>query len=124
MLFEILSDILKIDDVLFILKNNGVVSEIRSNSLPIKQKDDWITIGDSDGPCHMHINQNMIKTVKFITEEKPEKTSFSIQFFSEYNDRLLGAFFTKMYDEKVLKNSRKKLYDHLLQKYGYQINLK
>ncbi len=38
MLFEILSDLVKIENVLFIIKNDSVTSEIRSNSLNIKKK--------------------------------------------------------------------------------------
>ena len=50
MLKDLLSDIINVDDVLFIIKSNGATSEIRSNSLSIKQNDQWITIGDNDGP--------------------------------------------------------------------------
>jgi len=57
MLQDILSDLLKIEDILFVIKSEGAVSEIRSNSLGIRQKEKWITIGDNDGPCHMHINE-------------------------------------------------------------------
>lgn len=119
---EILADLLKIDDILFVIKGGGAVSEIRSNSLGIRQKDQWITIGENDGPCHMHINSTAIKNAKFITEEKPERTSFSIRFFDDKDERVLGAFFTKMYDEnKNLKLERKKLYDDLYSKYGSKI---
>ena len=119
MLKEILADLLKVDDILFVIKGGGAVSEIRSNSLGIRQKDQWITIGDNDGPCHMHINSESIKKAKFITEEKPERTSFSVRFFDDKDERVLGAFFTKMYDEnKSLNPDRKKLYDEMLSKYG------
>ena len=119
MLKEILSDILEVDDVLFVIKGGGAVSEIRSNSLSIRQKDQWITIGENDGPCHMHINSDTIKKAQFVTEEKPERTSFSVRFFDDKGERVLGAFFTKMYDEnKNLKLNRKKLYDDLFSKYG------
>ncbi len=119
MLKEILADLLKIDDILFVIKGGGTVSEIRSNSLGIRQKEQWITIGENDGPCHMHINSESIKKAKFITEEKPERTSFSVRFFDDKDDRVLGAFFTKMYDEnKSLKPDRKKLYDEMFSKYG------
>lgn len=122
MLEEILSDILKVEDVLFVVKGGGVVSEIRSNSLGIRQKDQWITIGENDGPCHMHINSDSIKKAKFVTEKKPERTSFSVRFFDDKDERILGAFFTKMYDEnKNLKADRKKLYDDLNSKYGSMI---
>ncbi len=124
MLKEILSDLLKIDDVLFVNKSLGAVSEIRSNSLSIRQKDNWITIGENDGPCHMHINSDFIKTAEFITEQKPERMSFSVRFFDDKGERTLAGFFTKMYDEnKNLKTQRKKLYDDLLEKFGQKVNL-
>ena len=119
MLKEILADLLKVDDILFVIKGGGAVSEIRSNSLGIRQKEQWITIGENDGPCHMHINSETIKKAKFITEEKPERTSFSVRFFDDKDERVLGAFFTKMYDEnKNIKPDRKKLYDEMFSKYG------
>ena len=119
MLKEILADLLKVDDILFVIKGGGAVSEIRSNSLGIRQKDQWITIGENDGPCHMHINSESIKKAKFITEEKPERTSFSVRFFDDKDERVLGAFFTKMYDEnKNIKPDPKKLYDEMFSKYG------
>ena len=122
MLKDLLSDIISINNVLLIVKSNGVTSEMRSNSLSIKQKDRWITIGDNDGPCHMHINHDMIKNAEFIVEEKLERTSFSVRFFDSNNERVLACFFTKMYDEnKNLKLERKKLYDDLLRKYGQRV---
>lgn len=122
MLKEILSDLVKIDDILFVIKSGGAVGEIRSNSLDVRQKDQWITIGDNEGPCHMHINSEIIKNAKFVTEEKPERTSFSVRFFDDKDERVLGAFFTKMYDKnKNLKLARKKLYDDMISKYGQTI---
>jgi len=119
MLKDILSDLVKIDDILFVIRSNGATSEIRSNSLSIRQKDQWITLGDNDGPCHMHVNSELIKNAKFVVAEKPERTSFSVQFFDDSGERVLAGFFTKMYDEnKNLKDSRKKLYDSLNEKYG------
>ena len=73
LLLELLSDLIKIDDILLIIKNNGATSEIRSDSLSIRQKDKWITIGDNDGPAHMHLNSELIKSAEFIQEQKPEK---------------------------------------------------
>ena len=123
MLFQLLSDIIKIDDVLLITKNIGATCEIRSNSLTIRQKEKWITIGDNDGPAHMHINSEMIKSAEFIQEQRIDKISFSIRFFDEQNERTVGAFFTKMYDEsKNLISERKNLYDSLHKKYPSKIN--
>ena len=122
MLKEILADIIKVDDVLMVVKSNGATIEMRSNSLSIRQKEKWITIGENDGPCHMHVNDEMIKNAEFVIEQKPERTSFSVKFFDEKNERVLGCFFTKMYDEnKMIKSERKKLYDDLHAKYGQKI---
>ena len=122
LLLEILSDLVRIDDILLIIKNNGAVSEIRSNSLSIRQKEKWITIGDNDGPAHMHINSELIKSAEFVQEEKPERTSFSVRFFNNNGERVLAAFFTKMYDEsKTLISERKKVYDNLNQEYSSKI---
>jgi putative heme iron utilization protein len=122
MLKEILADIIKVDDVLMVVKSNGATIEMRSNSLSIRQKEKWITIGENDGPCHMHVNDEMIKNAEFVIEQKPERTSFSVRFFDEKNERVLGCFFTKMYDEnKMIKSERKKLYDDLHAKYGQKI---
>ena len=122
MLLELLSDIVKIDDILLIVKNNGATSEVRSNSLSIRQKEKWITIGDNDGPAHLHVNSEMIKSAEFIQEQKPERTSFSVQFFDDSGERILATFFTKMYDEsKSLIPERKKIYDELNQKYSSKI---
>jgi putative heme iron utilization protein len=120
--FDILSDLLKIDDILLIIKNNAAVSEIRSNSLHIKQKEKWVTIGDNNGPAHMHLNAELVLTAEFIEEEKPERTSFSVQFFDKNGERILGAFFTKMYDENNKINfERKKIYEKLREKHGSKI---
>jgi len=122
LLFEILSDLVKIDDVLLIIKNNGATGEIRSNSLSIRQKEKWITIGDNDGPAHMHIDSELVKSAEFIQEQKPERISFSLRFFDEHGNRILAAFFTKMYDDsKMLIPERKKVYDQLSQKYTSKI---
>ena len=117
-----LSDLVKIDDVLFILKNNAAISEIKSNSLNIRQKEKWITIGDNDGPAHMHIDSDLIKSAEFVQEQKPERISFSLRFFDETGNRILAAFFTKMYDEsRTLIPERKEVYEQLNQKYSSKI---
>ena len=119
MLKNILNDLASIDDVLFIVKSNGVVSEIRSNSLKVHQKEKWITIGDNNGPCHMHINSELLKYAEFVLEQKSDKISYSVRLFNENNERVLDCFITKMYDmNKNLISSRKKLYDNLFEKYG------
>ena len=119
MLYEILSDLVKIENVLFIVKSNGAVSEIRSNMLNIRQKEKWINIGENDGPCHMHVNSELIKKAEFVKEQKPERISFSVRFYDENDERVLAAFITKMYDDTMnIIPERLKSYEELFEKYG------
>ena len=119
MLYEILSDLVKIENVLFIVKSNGAVSEIRSNMLNIRQKEKWINIGENDGPCHMHVNSELIKKAEFVKEQKPERISFSVRFYDENDERVLAAFITKMYDDTMnIIPERLKSYEGLFEKYG------
>ena len=119
MLYEILSDLVKIENVLFIVKSNGAVSEIRSNMLNIRQKEKWINIGENDGPCHMHVNSELIKKAEFVKEQKPERISFSVRFYDENEERVLAAFITKTYDgEMNIIPERLKSYEGLFEKYG------
>jgi putative heme iron utilization protein len=121
MLLDLLSDLVKINDILLIVKNIGAVSEVRG-PLSIKQKEKWITIGENDGPAHLHINSELIKSAEFVAEEKPERTSFSVRFLDENHDRILAVFFTKMYDDsKQLIPERQKIYDQLKQKFTSKI---
>jgi len=119
MLYEILADLVKIENVLFIVKSNGAVSEIRSNMLNIRQKEKWINIGENDGPCHKHVNSELIKKAEFVKEQKPERISFSVRFYDENDERVLAAFITKMYDDKMnIIPERLKSYEELFEKYG------
>ena len=119
MLYEILADLVKSENVLFIVKSNGAVSEIRSNMLNIRQKEKWINIGENDGPCHMHVNSELIKKAEFVKEQKPERISFSVRFYDENDERVLAAFITKMYDDKMnIIPERLKSYEGLFEKYG------
>ena len=119
MLYEILADLVKIENVLFVVRSNGAVSEIRSNVLNIRQKEKWINIGENDGPCHMHVNSELIKRVEFVKEQKPERTSFSVRFYDENDERVLAAFITKMYDDEMnIIPERLESYEGLFEKYG------
>lgn len=121
LLFELLSDIVKIDDVLFVVKSQGATSEVRS-PLSIRQKEKWITMGENDGPAHIHVDSELISSAEFVQEEKPERTSFSVRFYNEDGQRVLAAYFTKMYDSsKMLIPERKKMYEQLNQKFSPKI---
>ncbi len=125
MLKDLLSDIIKINDILVIVRNDGAIIEMRSNSLNIRQKEKWITIGDNDGPCHMHIDSSLITEARFVQEKRTDRTSYSIRFFDKDGEKRFSTVFAKMYDEKLnLNPQRKKLYDDLFEKYGSQQTIK
>ena len=70
----------------------------------------------------MHINSELFHSAEFIQETKPERISFSVRFFNKNNERILAAFFSKMYDEsKILISERKKVFDELGKKYSTKI---
>ncbi len=124
MLFELLSDIVKVENVLFVVKSDGATSEVRT-PLSIRQKEKWITLGENDDPAHIHVDSELISHAEFIQEEKSERTSFSVRLYNRDNHRVLAAFFTKMYDDsKILIPERKKMYDKLNQKFSSKINFK
>jgi putative heme iron utilization protein len=119
MLKDLLSDIVKINDILLIVRTGGAISEMRSNSLNLRQKDNWITIGDNDGPCHMHVDVNTVAKAQFVKEQKENRTSYSIRFFDKEGEKLMSAVFSKMYDDNMnIKPDRINLYAELFQKYG------
>lgn len=119
MLKDLLSDIVKIGDILLIVRTGGAITEMKSNSLNLRQKDNWITIGDNEGPCHMHVDSNMVAKAQFVKEQKENRTSYSIRFFDKKGEKLMSAVFSKMYDDNMnIKPDRTKLYDDLFLKYG------
>lgn len=119
MLKDLLSDIIKINNILLIVRTEGAITEMRSNSLNLRQKDNWITIGDNDGPCHMHVDTNVISKAQFINEQKENRTSYSIRFFDKGGTKIMSAVFSKMYDDAMnVKPDRLKIYDDIFQKYG------
>lgn len=121
MLSDLLSDIIKTDDILIIVRADGAIIEMRSNSLNLRQKDKWITIGENDGPCHMHIDASIITEVRFIKEQKTDRISYSLRFFDKNGEKQFSTVFAKMYDKEMNFNlERKKLYDDLFKKYGSQ----
>ena len=120
MLEELLKDILNEDNVLMSVNTGGAIIEMRvSKDLPFGVRENWITIGDDQGPCHMHINKNEIKEVRFVKEDKETRVSYSIRLLNAKGERVLAAFFTKMYAEsgKPVKE-RINRYEQIFKKYG------
>ena len=124
-LYNLLADIAKVDEVLFIVKSGGATAEIKSNALKIKQSETgvgWITLGSNDDPAHLHVNPEYVLRAEFVREQKPERISFSVRFYDESGERVLAAFFTRMYDESgCIIPWRERTYEQLRQKYDSQI---
>jgi putative heme iron utilization protein len=118
LLKDLLSDIVKIGDILLIVRTDGAISEMKSNSMTLRQKDNWITIGDNEGPCHMHVDTNTVTKAQFVKEQKENRTSYSIRFFDKDGEKIMSTVFSKMYDGMSIKPDRIKTYDDLFQKYG------
>jgi len=125
MLKDLLSDIIKIDDILIIVRTQGAIIEMKSNSINIRQKDNWITLGGNDDPCHMHIDSSTISEARFIEEQKTDRMSYSIRFFDKNGEKQFSTVFAKMYDKEMNPiTTRKKIFDDLFQKYGSQQTIK
>ncbi len=123
MLEKILADLASVEDILFVIRANGVTGEIRSNGLRVHVREKYVNVGDNDGPCHMHVSRDLVRRAEFVTEQKPGRTSFSVRFFDKGGERVLAGFFTKMYDENGdLILAKRELYDDLLSKYGPRID--
>lgn len=120
MLEELLSDIIKQENVLMTVNAGGAVIEMRANpDLPFKVSNNWITIGDNDGPCHMHINKDEVREVRFVKEQKENRISYSIRLMNGKGERLLGIFFTKIQDENGnMIKERVEKYENIFKKYG------
>ncbi len=122
-LVSLISDILEVPDVLFVVKSGAAVAEIRGDSLDVSYKNNWITVGDNNGPAHMHINMTGVSSVRFVQEEKPTRTSYSVQLTDDSGERILAAFFTKMYDSEMkLRPDRVGTYELLEKEWGNKMS--
>lgn len=113
-------DIVMEENVLMSVNTGGAVIEMRiSKDLPFRVRENWITIGDDQGPCHMHINKNEVKEVRFVKENKQTRISYSIRLLNAKGERVLAAFFTRMQDEdgKPIQE-RLDRYEQIFKKYG------
>ncbi len=122
LLAGLISDILKVPDVLFVVKSGAAVAEIRGDLLNLSYKNDWITVGDNDGPAHMHIHMTGVSSARFVRETKPKRTSYSVQLVDDSGERILAAFFTKMYDSEMnLRPDRVLAYESLEEEWGGRV---
>lgn len=120
MLEDLLKDILEEENVLMTVNAGGAVIEMRlTKGMPFRVRENWITIGDDNGPCHMHINKSEVMEVRFVKEDKQTRISYSIRLLNANGERLVAAFFTRMYGKNgnPLKE-RIERYENIFKKYG------
>lgn len=120
MLEDLLRDIVKEENVLMSVNTGGAIIEMRVNKdLPFRVNENWITIGDDQGPCHMHINKKEVNEVRFVKEDKQTGISYSIRLLNAKGERVLAVFFTKMHDDNGNPiKERIDRYEQIFKKYG------
>lgn len=120
--YDILKDIVQIPNILMVVKSGPAVAEIRSHGLALRSSEEWITIGENDGPAHMHLRISGVHSIKFVREQKPNRTSYSVRFLDDADQRILAAFFTKMYDSDMrIVSSRLSLFDTLEKRWNSRL---
>lgn len=126
---SIINDALLLDNTMISVKSDGAVAEVKlEKGLPFKIREQWATLGDENGPWHLHINIEETKKARFITETMANgRNSYSIRFLNSKDVLVLRINFMKMYNQndELLKENLSK-YEDLYTKYGGKdiINLK
>lgn len=126
---SIINDALLLDNTMISVKSDGAVAEVKlEKGLPFKIREQWATLGDENGPWHLHINIEETKKARFITETMANgRNSYSIRFFNSKDVLVLRINFMKMYNQndELLKENLSK-YEDLYTRYGGKdiINLK
>ena len=118
---SIINDALLLDNTMISVKSEGAVAEVKlEKGLPFRIREQWATLGDENGPWHLHINTEETKKAKFITETMANgRNSYSIRFFNSKDVLVLRINFMKMYNQnnELLKENLS-MYEDLYTKYG------
>jgi len=118
---SIINDALLLDNTMISVKSDGAVAEVKlEKGLPFRIREQWATLGDENGPWHLHINIEETKKVRFITETMANgRNSYSIRFFNSKDALVLRINFMKMYNQnnELLKENLSR-YEDLYTKYG------
>lgn len=103
---------------IFILKQEGVISEIRGKA-EFSCKEDWITLKMPGCRCHLHIARSRLAKASFVSQTKAEgQVSRSVELRDEGGRALLKVYFPAASD-----NSQAVEYDRLKELYGEEIVL-
>lgn len=118
---SIIKDALLLDNTMISVKSDGAIAEVKlEKGLPFKIREQWATLGDENGPWHLHINIEESKKARFIIETMANgRNSYSIRFFNSKDALVLRINFMKMYDQnnELLKENLSQ-YEDLYNKYG------
>ena len=118
---SIINDALLLDNTMISVKSDGAVAEVKlEKGLPFRIREQWATLGDENGPWHLHINIEETKKARFITETMTNgRNSYSIRFFNSKDALVLRINFMKMYNQnnELLKENLSR-YEDLYTKYG------
>jgi putative heme iron utilization protein len=123
---SIINDALLFDNTMISVKSDGAVAEVKlEKGLLFRIREQWTTLGDENGPWHLHINIEETKKAKFIIETMANgRNSYSIRFFNSKDALVLRINFMKMYNQnnELLKENLYN-YEDLFTKYGRKDNL-
>ena len=118
---SIIQDALLLDNTMISVKSDGAIAEVKlEKGLPFKIREQWATLGDENGPWHLHINIEESKKARFIIETMANgRNSYSIRFFNSKDALVLRINFMKMYNQnnELLKENLSQ-YEDLYNKYG------
>lgn len=118
---SIINDVLLLDNMMLSVKSDGAVAEVKAEKgLSFRVREQWATLGDENGPWHMHVNMQETKTARFITETMGNgRNRYSIRFFNSKDDLVLRINFMKMYNQnnELVKENLSR-YEDLYTKYG------
>jgi|SRR5215467_7879442 putative heme iron utilization protein len=118
---NIIRDILPYDNIMFSVRSNGAVCEVKSEkNTSFRVSEQYATIGDESRPWHIHVNLSNTKEARFVTENMTDdRKSYSIRFFDSEGNLVLRANFIRMYDSsKTLIQEKLLSYEQIYAKYG------
>lgn len=121
LIYELVSDLLDIDDIMLSVNSGSGICEVRpERGLPVRIKDKWMTIGKEENHWHIHLNLDNVKTARFVTEIRDSgMNGYSVRFFDSKGNIVMRANFVKMYDDNGnLRSANLNIYDELFTKYG------
>jgi len=118
---NLISDILSQDDVILSINSGSGICEAKiEKNLPLRNREQWATIGYDDRSWHIHLNLEEVTEARFVTETRTNGLiSYSIRFIDSKGNLAMRANFVKMYDKQGnIIQDRVAKYNDIFKKYG------